>query len=83
MAANNKEEVTLKYKQLARQFVNLGNGGKSTTDVEIHDVQPQAETKRPFLTAGGVIIVLGSGNGYFFIRGTLPPHTQFHAFQVR
>jgi len=30
----------------------------------------------PFLTAGGVIIV------YFFTRGTLPPHTQFHAFQV-
>ena len=77
MAANNKEKVTLKYKQLARQFVNLGDGGKSTTDVEIHDVQPQAETKRPLLTAGGVIIV------YFFIRGTLPPHTQFHAFQVR
>ena len=58
-------------------FVNLSDGGKSTTDVETHDVQPQAKTKRPFLTAGGVIIV------YFFIRGTLPPHTQSHAFQVR
>ena len=47
------------------------------SQIEIHDVQPQVETKRPLLTAGGVIIV------YFFIRGTLPPHTQFHAFQVR
>jgi len=39
------------------------------SQIEIHDVQPQAETKRPLLTTGGVIIVLGSGNGYFFIRG--------------
>ena len=45
--------------------------------VEIHDIQLRIETKRALLTFGDVIIV------YFFIRGTLPPHAQFHTFQVR